>query len=63
METSGRFQVSLPDGTIRIWDVESGKEVKQFYIVPRLNLCGANFQLAIIDEEDKKKLKAAGALV
>ena len=51
------------DRTLRIWNIESGREEKCFYAFPRLNLCGANFELAIIPEEDKWKFKGAGVKV
>lgn len=51
------------DGTVRIWNLEKFQKVGTFTIIPHLNLNGANFELAIIDEKDKELLKAAGARV
>ena len=51
------------DRTVRIWDVEEYQEVEKFAVIPYLQLYGANFELAIIDEKDKEILKAAGARI
>ena len=60
----GRHLASGADDIIvRVWDVEEYQEEKEFAIIPYLQLCGANFELAVIDEKEKKILKAAGARV
>ena len=51
------------DKTVRIWDLEKYQEVKKYTIITHINLSGANFELAIIDEKDKEMLRAAGAKV
>ena len=51
------------DSTVRIWELEEYQEVEKYVIIPHINLNGANFELAIIDEKDKEILRAAGAKV
>ena len=60
----GRYLASgSEDGTVRIWELEEYQEVEKYVIIPHINLNGANFELAIIDEKDKEMLRAAGAKV
>ena len=51
------------DRTVRIWNFDEYREVKKYVIITHVNLYGANFELAIIDESDKEMLRAAGAKV
>ena len=51
------------DSTVRIWDLEEHQEVAKIAIIPHMNLCGANFELAVIDEKDKEILIATGAKI
>ena len=72
---NGHFNAALPfayihtvipapyDGTVRIWDLDEYREVGGYGIITHINLSGANFELAIIDQEDKEILKAVGAKV
>ena len=48
---------------MQVWDVEEYQKEGEFAIIPYLQLCGANFELAVIDEKEKEILKAAGARV
>ena len=60
----GRYLASSSsDSTVRFWDLEKYREVKKYAIITHVNLNGANFELAIIDERDKEMLQAAGAKV
>lgn len=58
-----QLAIGSSDGTIRIWDLKSSSVINRFYIIRDINLSGANFELSIIDEEDKKMFKMAGAKV
>ena len=51
------------DKTMRIWDLNEYREVGKYTIITHINLIGANFELAVIDEKDKEMLRAAGARV
>ena len=51
------------DSIVQVWDVEEYQKEGEFAIIPYLQLCGANFELAVIDEKEKEILKAAGARV
>ena len=51
------------DGTVRIWNVETYQEVQKYLIIPHINLSGANFELSILTDEDRTRLKMAGAKV
>ena len=51
------------DNTVRVWDMQEYSEAGKYVIIPHLNLSGADFELAIINEKDKEMLKAAGARV
>ena len=50
-------------GLIQIWDLGKYHEVEKYAIINNINLSGANFELAVIDEKDKEMLRAAGARV
>ena len=49
--------------TVIIWDIEEDRELKRYTSISHLNICGANFENAIIGEADKEILRAAGARV
>ena len=51
------------DKTIRIWDLMSLKTINVIRIISSINFCGANFDKAIIPEEDKVLLLEAGAKI
>ena len=51
------------DSIVQVWDVEEYQKEGEFAVIPYLQLCGANFELAVIDEKEKEILKAAGARV
>lgn len=51
------------DGCVQIWDFDSGEEKKRYLLIPHINLYEANFELAIIDENDRDIYKMAGAIV
>ena len=60
----GRFLASSADDwTVYFWETRDYREIGKLFIISHLNLSGANFELAVIDEKDKKILKAAGARV
>ena len=58
-----RLASGADDRIVRIWDLEKYWEVGKYAIISHINLSGANFELAIIDEKDKEMLRAAGARV
>jgi WD40 repeat protein len=51
------------DRTVRIWDLKTYQEVQKYLIIPHINLSGANFELSFLTDEDRNKLKMAGAIV
>jgi hypothetical protein len=58
-----RLASGADDSTVRVWDPKEYSEAGKYVIIPHLNLSGADFELAIINEKDKEMLKAAGARV
>ena len=61
---NGRYLASGSyDSTVRIWNLDEYREVEKYAIISHINLSGANFELAIIDENDKELLSAAGVRV
>ena len=59
----GVLASSAEDGTVRIWNLEDYREIGKYAIIIHINLSGANFESAIIDEKEKELLRAAGARI
>ena len=56
---------SSDDGLLYIKNIKDNNQTteRRFFIIPHLNLCGANFKLSIIDKHDKELFLMAGARV
>ena len=60
---SSRLAIGADNGTVLIWENVSHNIVREYSIIPNLNLSGANFEDSIIEKKDKEIFITVGAKV
>ena len=59
----GILASSSLDDTVRLWNLEDETTIDRIRLIKGINLCDANFEMALIPENDKELLKESGAII